>query len=363
MEEQIEGLGYVLSLSYGAIERSNETPEIKRNLAFSVYSLGLLYNSGEMTKPDPALFKLGAKYSIKKEKHPNYDEDKAYFDELKKGEIAFVKGGGVYDGDENIKFDAGGFLWRRCVEKGMFDGINALDPVKYPLYELVYRLLTLSSVTDELIAMWYIFFPYVVNMDPPFDEETFNKLKGIVLNEKNFKHVLDSKYSDRIYVNTKEMFFANVNPIIIDWFIEYTEWKNVKNEKGISRETEKYQHSLLLGDYGYVVSGTERMLDVYPDDEEILLLNLTAKTSYAGTVEESEREKIFDEVILAAQTALSSPLNKKKFYIAYYLGLAFLGKKDFVKAQNSFELSLTYDPKFELAQMMLKGMKKLENKN
>lgn len=360
MEEKIEGLRYLISLSYVAIDMSDESPQIKRDLTFSVYSFGLLFDRDDMTKPDKLLIKNRACYLIKPNQHPQYEENKDYFDALP-GEITFVKGGGVYDG-EFIKFDAGGYLWRKCVDKGLLTDVDASEPKKYPLYELVYRLLTLNSVTSELKAMWYIFFPYVVNVGAPYEEETYKRLKAIVLNEDNFKQVLDSKYSDRIFVNTKEMVLGGVDPIIIDWFIEYTEWKNVKNEKGISRETEKYQKQLILGNFEYVVNGTERMLDVYPDDEEIYLLNMTAKVSYAGTLDEAEREKIFDDIILSAQDGLSSPIKKKKNYIAYYLGLAFLGKKDFQKAENSFKLALTYDSKFELADMMLKGMEKLEKK-
>ncbi len=359
-EEKIEGLRYLLSLSYVAIDKSDASVEVKRNLMFSVYSFGLLFERDDMTRPDKLLIKNRACYLIKPDMHPGYNENKDYFDTLPRA-ITFVKGGGVYDG-EFIKFDAGGFLWRECVKKGILEGIDAVEPVKYPLYELVYRLLTLNSATKELIAMWYIFFPYIVNMGTPYDEEHYLKLKAIVLCEDNFRQVLESKYSNKIFINTKEMVLGQVNPIIIDWFIEYTEWKNVKNEKGISRETEKYQKMLVLGEFAYVINGTERMLDVYPDDEEIFMLNMTAKTSYAGTLDEKDRIKLFDDIILSAQDALSSPVKKKKNYIAYYLGLAFLGKKDFVKAQNSFKLALTYDPKFELADMMLKGMEKIEKK-
>lgn len=361
MEEKIEGLRYLISLSYVAIDRSDESTEVKRNLIFSVYSFGLLFDNDDMTKPDQLLIKNKACYLIKPEEHPQYDENKDYFDGLPKNEITFVKGGGVYDGTF-IKFDAGGYLWRRCVDKGLISGEDVKEPIKYNLYELVYRLFTLSSATDELKAMWYIFFPFIVNIGTPFDKEVYTKIKGLVLTEDIFKLVLESKYSNRIYVNTKEMVLGGVDPIIIDWFIEYTEWKNVKNDKGVTRETEKYQRQLILGDFEYVVNGTEKMLDVYPDDEELFLLNMTAKVSYAGTVDEDVREAIFDEIIVSAQEALASPLKKKKNYIAYYLGLAFLGKKNFEKAENSFKLALTYDPKFELADMMLKGMNKLEHK-
>lgn len=357
MEEKIEGLRYLISLSYGAIDRSDEKPVTKRNLIFSVYSFGLLFERDDMTNPDPLLIKNRACYLILPDKHPLYESDKAYFDSIKKGD--FVKGGGVFDG-EHIKLDAGGLLWRQCVNKGIFVGEDAVEPQKFPLYELVYRLLTLSSVTDELKAMWYIFFPYVVNVGAPMQEDIYVRLKGLLLNEANFEHVLESRYSDRIYVNTKEMVLGDVNSVVIDWFIEYTEWKNTKNEKGVTKEVEKYQRLLVLGDFEYVVKGTEHILDVEPDNEEVFLLNMTAKTSLAGTLsDEKQRDKIFDEIILAAQDSLSSPFIKKKNYVAYYLGLAFLGKKEIDKAESSFRLSLTYDPKFELAQLMLKGMDKV----
>ncbi len=358
MEQRINGFRYLISLSYSAVDRSDELPEIKRNLMFSTYNFGLLYENDDMTKPDELLIKNKVCYLIEPSLHPEYNEQKEYFDSLEKDKISFVRGGGVYDGNK-IKFDAGGYLWQKCVDAGLLSDLDASAPVKYPLYELVYRLLTLNSVTDELKAMWYIFFPLIVEMGAPYDEKIFVKLKDIVLTEQNFKNVLDSNYSDTIYVNTKEMVIGGVDPIIIDWFIEYTEWKNQKNEKGVSRELEKYQRRLVLGEFEYTVKGTEKMLDVYPDDEEIYLLNMTAKVSLAGTKDESERDKIFDDIIISAQDALSSPVRKKKNYIAYYLGLAFLGKKEIEKAQKSFELSLTYDPKFELSLLMLKGMEKL----
>lgn len=359
MEEKIQGLKYLISLSYVAIDRSDADPEVKRNLTFSVYSFGLLFESGEMTEPNNLVIKNRACYLIKPNQHPSYNDNKEYFDSLKADEHTFVKGGGVTVG-EFIKLDAGGYLWRKCVESGLLSGVDAIEPTKYSLYELVYRLLTLSSVTDELKAMWYIFFPYVVGMGAPHEEEIYYKLRAIVLTEENFKNVLESKYSDRIFVSTKDMVLGGTDPIVIDWFLEYTEWKNEKNEKGISRELEKYQRMLVLGDSEYVVNGTEKMLDVFPDNEDIFMLNMSAKVALAGKMEESEREKIFDEIVLAAQEALPSPIKKKKNYIAYYLGLAFLGKKEFEKAENSFKLALTYDEKFELAQMMLKGMSKLE---
>ncbi len=359
MEEKIEGLKYLISLSYVAIDRSDESAQVKRNLTFSIYSFGLLFESGEMTAPDKLVFKNRACYLIKPNQHPEYKGNEEFFDNIKKDETTFVKGGGVTVGGD-IKFDAGGFLWRKCVECGLLSGDDAIEPTKYSLYELVYKLLTLSSVTDELKAMWYIFFPYVIGMGAPHEEEIYYKLRALVLNEQNFKNVLESKYSDRIYVSTKDMVLGGTDPIIIDWFLEYTEWKNVKNDKGISRELEKYQRRLMLGENEYVINGTEKMLDVFPDDEEIFMLNMAAKVAYAGQADEKEREKIFDDIIIAAQEALPSPRKKRKNYIAYYLGLAFLGKKEFDKAENSFKLALTYDDKFELAQMMLKGMDKLK---
>lgn len=55
--EKIEGLRYLISLSYVAIDRSDESAQTKRNLTFSIYSFGLLFESGEMTAPDKLVFK------------------------------------------------------------------------------------------------------------------------------------------------------------------------------------------------------------------------------------------------------------------------------------------------------------------
>ena len=356
-----EGIRYTDSLSYLAISKSDLSVKEKRDMAYSVYNFGLLYQTGEMTNPDPKLFELKACYTIDKNEHPEYEQKKEYIDGLNDGD--FVTGGGVMINGK-IKFDAGGNLWKKCVEKGMLIGDDALAPEKLPLYTLIYKIISLSTAADELIAMWYVHFPFVVNLGAPYEEDPFMNMKAIVLKENIFEKALSSRYSDIVYVNTKEMVLGGVNPILIDWFIEYTEWKNQKNEKGISRETEKYQRELALGNFEYAAKGTDRLLNEYPDDEEIYLLNIAARTSQAGEIkEEKVRERMHDGIIIDAQEALQSPRFNKKNYVAYYLGLAFLGKNEVEKAQNCFRLALTYDPQFELATFMLKGIDKLINKN
>ena len=356
-----EGIRYTDSLSYLAISKSDLSVKEKRDMAYSVYNFGLLYQTGEMTNPDPKLFELKACYTIDKKEHPEYEQKKEYIDGLNDGD--FVTGGGVMINGK-IKFDAGGNLWKKCVEKGMLIGDDALAPEKLPLYTLIYKIISLPTAADELIAMWYVHFPFDVNLGAPYEEDPFMNMKAIVLKENIFEKALSSRYSDIVYVNTKEMVLGGVNPILIDWFIEYTEWKNQKNEKGISRETEKYQRELALGNFEYAAKGTDRLLNEYPDDEEIYLLNIAARTSQAGEIkEEKERERMHDGIIIDAQEALQSPRFKKKNYVAYYLGLAFLGKNEVEKAQNCFRLALTYDPQFELATFMLKGIDKLINKN
>lgn len=355
-----DGLRYTDALSYLAVDKSDLSFIEKRNMAYSIYNFGMLYQTGEMTNPEPKLIELRACYLIDKEKHPDYAQKKEYFDGLGDGE--FVSGGGVTVNGK-IKFDAGGHLWKRCVDCGILSGDDAVMPEKLPLYTLIYKIISLPTATDELIAMWYIHFPFVVNLGAPYEDEPFMNMKGIVLKENIFKQALSSKYSDIVYVNTKEMVLGGVNPILIDWFIEYTEWKNQKNEKGISRETEKYQREIVLGNFEYAAAGTDRLLNEYPDDEEIYLLNLAARTSLAGeTKDEKQKERMHDGIIIDAQEALQSQRFKKKNYVAYYLGLAFLGKNEVEKAQNCFRLALTYDEKFEPAMFMLKGIDKLINK-
>lgn len=55
------------------------------------------------------------------------------------------------------------------------------------------------------------------------------------------------------------------------------------------------------------------MLNEYPDDEEIYLLNIAARTSQAGEIkEEKVRERMHDGIIIDAQEALQSPRFNKK---------------------------------------------------
>lgn len=71
-----EGIRYTDSLSYLAISKSDLSVKEKRDMAYSVYNFGLLYQTGEMTNPDPKLFELKACYTIDKKEHPEYEQKK-----------------------------------------------------------------------------------------------------------------------------------------------------------------------------------------------------------------------------------------------------------------------------------------------
>lgn len=366
--ENIYGLDYLTKLSLSAIDRSDSDSDTKRNLLYSVYCFRCLFDNGELINPDPILVKHKCCFVIEPTEHPDYEVVKDEFKMLDESGECALSTGGVYievaDYDHKmLKFDAGSPLWRKLVKKGTIVGEGAVVPDKFPLYEMVYRLLTLSTTSSELISMWYIFFPYIIMIDAPHEADVYLKLKDIVLTEDNFRATLDNKYSDIIYPTTKEMVLGDVNPIVIDWYIQYVEWKNVKNDKGISRELEKYQKQLALNNFEYVVRGTEKMLDAMPDNEDVLLINIAARVNYAGSRDEHTRKILLEENLVTLRNALRTNFYKKKNYLAYYLGMSMLGLHKLEEAKNSFRLALDYDNNFELAQFMLKAIDRMEKDN
>lgn len=341
IDETIKGLDYLTRLSYSCIDRSNLSYAEKRNLLFSVYSFRCLFDSTELHRLSKALVKYGCSFA---------EKDLT----LKNNEHVYE----ITEGDKKVlKFDAGSPLWKKLVRAGKITGENAVLPEKHTLFEMALKCVTLDTATAELKAMWLVYFPYVFMMDAPIEYDIYDELKAVVHSPEVFAAANNGKYADNICCTTAEL--SGEHPFIVDWYRPFIEWKCEKNAKGISHETAKYQKALAMGEYAYAVVGTEKLLDSFPDDEEILLLNISARISLAPNVSLERRVKLLSDNFRIINDAFKLPL-KKYTYFLYYRGLTQLGMNNPEAAEADFKACLETDPHFELATLMLKGLEKAD---
>ena len=339
--EIMQGLDYCIKLTYSATDKSDLDYQQKRNLLYSAYCFRCIFDDAELKRASNVLVKYGVSFVS-----ANQPSGEGYV---------------TLDVDQKTayKFDVGSPVYKNAVRQGKIEEKHAVMPEKLTLYELALASVTLSSATDELKAMWYIYFPYIVLIGAPVEYDLFDCLKTQIFNDQVFQKVMESKYSEDIFMCKEEL--SSEHPLIAEWYAPYIDWKNALTDKGVTRLTEYVQKRLALGDYSYVMDVTERMLDCFPDDEEVLLLNVAGRMSLCASVDFETRVKLLGENFKIVNEAI---LNKAKKYVyfLYYRGLTRLGMQDPANAESDFRSCLEIDANFEPALMMLKGMENAEFK-
>jgi len=325
------GFYYLMSLSLSTIDRCDYEQTEKRNILYSVYAFACLYEEDFAVNPDKILYKHNICFKTEVENTDNLPKDCILVEENEK---------------KFLRYDIDGESYK------LFSGnANPDVPKKLGLYEMAYKIVTCSETSDELRAMWFIYLPFITLTGAPLDREYYNLLKVELLKEEIYALALKSKHSDMIYDSLKEMVLGGVDPVITDWYVEYVDWKNVKNEKGISREVEKYQKYLARGDFEYVLKGTEKLLNTFPYDQEIILMNIASRVSLG-----KQNKKLLEEALIIIEETLKRAPTKKEYFL-YYKGLCKLGLGEIFEAKALFEV-LSKEYKFELATFMLKALEK-----
>ena len=295
---ELQGLNYLTKLSYSVIDRDEETDyETKRNLLFSVYAFRCLFDTEPLHSLSNILVKYGCSFCTKTDLS-SFEHTYKITD--KNGEVLY-------------KFDAGSPVWSERVKAGKITGVNAFVPEKFTLYETVYKIVSLKSATSEVKALWFIYFPYIFMIGAPIEYDIYDALKVVIHTPEVFSATLASRYSDNICCTREELHAEH--PFIVDWYAPFVDWKCERNEKGVSREMAKYQKALTLGDYAYVIEGTEKLLNSFPDDEELLLLNISARTSISPSLDFESRVKMLSETFSIICDAFKSPLKKYHYFL------------------------------------------------
>lgn len=356
---ELTGLDYMVKLSIKESAGYALPREQKRSLLFSLYSFRCLFDNAMMFAPMPELVEYGCCFIIDKKEHPDYSAHRDEFDGLKDGEVSDYGGVCINVGSEEnpeykIKFDAGSDLFIRLVRDKKITGENAAYPEKCTLFEMAY--LVISNTLDEnLKALWYIFFPYIIFAGAPFEQDIFTELLRNLIDEELFAAVLESRYSAVICDSNQEMAARGYPAEVLTWYLPYVDWKNERTDDGRTREAAKYARELAKQNYDLVLEGTGRLLDTFPDDEELLLLNISARVSKAGTMEMKKRAPLLSENLALIADAVPVAKDRLNYFI-YYRGLSLLGLGDVDGAKADFESCLETDPDFELAKLMLKAL-------
>jgi tetratricopeptide (TPR) repeat protein len=170
-------------------------------------------------------------YAFPIEEHPDYNDNKEYFDNLHGYENIFRQPAqewdeetnpevGIYchpeeewgDYDNNIPeellnkgmlyFNAGGELWQRFVDAGKLTGKDALPPVEIPLEEIILTALKAAVLQEEdaqLISIAYALMPsYAITNNPTalMQNAAMHEIRDIVMDTDACRYNNDYGYSE-----------------------------------------------------------------------------------------------------------------------------------------------------------------------
>ena len=329
------GLTKVIRASYKATEISNKSIEEKRNLLFSLYSFRCLFDSKELHAPNKTLFSYGISFLTNK-----HDKNKQGVYEIKdkKGRLGY-------------RYDVGSPLFIQNVKNGTIKEFASL-PQKHTLYEMVYETVTLSSATPLLKAMWYAYFPYILLIGAPIEHDIYDNLKSILFCDEVFSHLMMSEYGDEIYVDIEDV--RDDHPLLKDWYAPYIAWRREK-PNGYPRYNERITHLIKSGDFKTALTLSQAYLDAYPDDEDLVINDITARLALCASAEGKDREKMLDYNAELISQALLTTISRRA-ELLYYLGMTKLGLLDIDGAENDFKACLETDPNFDKATKMLIGI-------
>lgn len=231
----------------------------------------------------------------------------------------------------------------------------AADATQCGLYELAYRIVTLSSATPELKSLWYIYFPYVLLTGAPHDEGIYEELQAELTTDEVFEAVLKSRYCEMVFDSAEEAAAEGVDPLVIDWYAPFNAYKFSDDGNGQMRAVAMLKHELALKNADYVARMAERFLRLFPADETLILLYAAATAERLGGKSQAERESIVLDLLefieAAGPTAVHIPAE-----LSYYRGLCFLGLRRVDEALDAFRTCLDYKPGYESALLMIKAI-------
>lgn len=232
------------------------------------------------------------------------------------------------------------------------------DAAQCGLYELVYRLVNLDTATAELKAMWYIFFPYVLLTDAPHDEGIYAELVETLTTDEVFSAALSSKYCEIVPDSEEEARMTGVDTRILDWYAPFNAYKFAVDGTGNMRVVGMLKRELGLRNFDYVARFAERLLNLFPASETLVLLYAAASTGSLEGKSPSERVAIVTD-LLAFIEAVKDVATGVSGELSYYRGLCLIALQRIDEAVESFRTCLDIKPNYEAATLMLRAIDKV----
>jgi len=238
--------------------------------------------------------------------------------------------------------------WRVFLEADKNTSPEKLDP-----YFVINRVINLENTTAELKALWYLFFPLIIYLDCPFDEEIYDELVLSLQNDEVLDIVLYSNYSILIKDTVEELEQTLDTPgMVVEWYTPFIIYKSQTDNKGETREVIKLKKWLAEGKFSDVFYYTQKLLNSFPEDDNLILLNIAARIPLSETETEEQKIKTLKQILTIIDEALKLKSDKKIFF-HYYAALVHIALKNPNAAKSNLIACLQLDKTFTQAEQML----------
>ena len=232
------------------------------------------------------------------------------------------------------------------------------DTAKCGLYEMVCRVAGLNTATTELKAMWYIYFPYCMLAGAPHDPALYAELKETLTADTVFAAVLQSKYCEMIFDSGDDARAEGVDPLVIDWYEPFNEYKFAPDETGDMRIVTMLKRELGLRDFDYAARFSERLLNLFPASGTLILLYAAAVTGSLEGKSATERTAIVTDLLefIGTVETLTPDIQPE---LCYYRGLCLIALQRIDEALESFRTCLDLKPGYESALLMIRAIERV----
>ena len=323
-----------IKANYNAIDKSSLSWDEKRNILYSLYSFRCLFDNKELYRLSKTLLKYGVSFVT-----GNGDKNRE----------------GVYEitdkksGKTIFKYD----VYSPCFIRDLKSGkIKSSLPQKLTLYEMALACVQIAPYS--LKALWFAFFPYVLTINAPVEHDILDMLKTQLCCDKVFASLLKTDEGDTIYVDIEDV--PDDIPMLKDWYRPYINWRREK-PNGTARYNERILEHIKNAKFDVACYLCDAYLSAYPDDEDLVINTITARSALCASLSGKEREDLLKKNRELIDDAIASTIDKKA-ELLYFLGMNKLGFMDIEGASKAFAESLTINPSFTKSAVMLEGIKK-----
>jgi hypothetical protein len=330
------GFTRVVRETYDVIDASGTDEKSKRDMLYSLYSFRCIFDNREFYNPSKVLEKYGIIFFTDAK---NKDEEGVF----------------AIDGESaRYKYDVGSAYFLKCARLNPRDPRYAI-PQKLTLYELCYAIVTLDNIPLTLKAKWFAYIPYIFVLRAPVEHDLYDALQGEMLTDEVFDALLHTDEGDEIYVDESDL---DDDPLLRGWYLPYIRWRNEK-PNGIARYDERISELIRQGNFAKATAMADAYVPAYPDDEELLLLDVTARATYSASLEGQERKTWLEENLRIIEDAVSSSIERHADFL-YFSGLTKLALMDVPGAEKDLSECLAADPNYSKATKLLIGIHNAE---